>query len=317
MSMHSKSSAAASTPPTQMQQFLWTVRREFWEHRALYIAPFVMAIVVLVGYLFLIYNTFGKLGEQSAAAQRAVLLVPFSAATFAIMATAALTAFYYCLDALYGERRDRSILFWKSMPVSDATTVLAKLAVPLVAMIPIELSIIFLTQLAMFVASSVSLTISGDGAALLWRNFPFAKMAIGVVYGLVTGALWYAPVYAWFLLVSGWAKRAPVLWAILPFVAAIVIERVGFGSTHVWGVVERRIFDGIDAAFTTKEAPVAAAEPNSKDASAAVERLGNASDIVVPDPAKLLANPEFWIGLAFAVVFIIAAIRLRRNRNPI
>jgi ABC-2 type transport system permease protein len=319
MSIHSKSSNALATPPSQVQQFVWTVRREFWEHRSLYIAPFVMAVVVLAGYLFLIYQSFGhfgELGKKGEAAQRALLLAPFGAATFAIMATAALAALYYSLDALYGERRDRSILFWKSLPISDTTTVLAKLAVPLVAMIPIELAIISLTQLAMFVAGSVSLTLSGSGVGLLWKNFPFVKMLIGVVYGLTVTALWYAPVYAWFLLVSAWAKRGPMLWAIVPFFALAVIERVGAGTTRVLGVVERRIFGGIDAAFSTSEAPVAIFG-DTTNKSRPADSLSILSDAVSPDPMKFFSNLELWIGLVLAVVFVIAAIQVRRKRGPI
>jgi ABC-2 type transport system permease protein len=319
MSIHSQSSNSTAAPPSPMQQFLWTVRREFWEHRSLYVAPFAMAVIALLGYLMLIYGSFGKLrtiGEGSAAAQRIILLIPFSAATFAIMATASLTAFYYSLDALYGERRDRSVLFWKSLPISDTTAVLAKIAVPMLAMIPIELAIIVATQFAMVVMSSISLTLSGDGANLLWQKFPFAKMAVGVVYGLVTGTLWYAPIYAWLLLASAWAKRAPVLWATLPFVALIVIERVAFGTLRIWNVMENRVFGGTRAAFTNNAAPVSPTN-RSEAATQILEQLGDISDVVVPDPAKFFSNPKLWIGLVLAAAFIVAAIRIRRYRGPI
>jgi ABC-2 type transport system permease protein len=316
MSIHTTNHRPPSGRMGAMKTFAWNIRRELWEHRALYIAPFAIGLVALAGYLLLLFNVFGtaeRFTNEKATMRTALLITPFSAATFAIMATAALASFYYCLDALYGERRDRSILFWKSLPVSDANAVLAKFAVPMIAMIPIELAIIFMTQLAMMIAALVVLSLSGVGAGFLWENYPFARMSLGVVYGLATSTLWYAPVYAWFLLVSGWAKRAPLLWASMPFVAAMVIERVTFGSTQVYSIVVNRIFGGADAAFTEKTVATGA---RAGDARATVEQLRATAEIVAPEPAKFFSNPELWIGLVLAAVFVFAAIRLRRSRAP-
>ncbi len=315
-----KAQPAAQTKPNALvdvRSFVWSIRREFWEHRSLYIAPFAIALIGLAGYLYVLFNTFGvtgRFGRETLAMQRSILFVPVSAVTFAIIATATLATFYFTLDALFGERRDRSILFWKSLPLSDRHAVLAKFAVPMLAMPLIEFVIIFFTQLAMLIAAGIALSLSGVGTEFIWKHFPFAKMAAGVVYGLVTAALWYAPVYAWFLFISGWARRGPVLWAVVPVIAAMLVERFTLGSTLVYDLIQRRILAGTSASFTEKSA---AASTQGGDARVVVERLGETSSSLTPDPAKFFSNPELWIGLLLAVVFVIAAIQRRRNRGPI
>ena len=69
------------------------------------------------------------------------------------MLTAFLVGVFYCLDALHGERRDRSILFWKSLPVSDLTTVLAKASVPCRVLPPRAFALALATQLMLLPAA--------------------------------------------------------------------------------------------------------------------------------------------------------------------
>ncbi len=127
------------------------------------------------------------------------------------------SSIFYCLDALYGERRDRSILFWKSLPVSDLTTVLAKASIPLVVLPLIVFAITVATQLIMLLLSS--LRPAGErlecrrrcgDTCRSSRCEPCCSTAWSVI------ALWYAPIYAWLLLISAWARRAAFLWAALP-----------------------------------------------------------------------------------------------------
>ena len=105
--------AMSSTRP-----MYWSIRRELWENRSIYIAPLAVAGVALFGYLI---ATMGYVMSTSNLAQRrAALEEPYSFATALIMGAAFLVSIFYSLDALHGERRDRSILFWKSLPVSDS-----------------------------------------------------------------------------------------------------------------------------------------------------------------------------------------------------
>jgi ABC-2 type transport system permease protein len=102
----------------------WSVRRELWEHRSIYIAPLAAAAVFLLAFLTGL--------TLSTAHRHEPLDTPYVFAAALIMGTGFIVGIFYSLDALYGERRDRSILFWKSLPVSDLTTVLSKFAIPLV-----------------------------------------------------------------------------------------------------------------------------------------------------------------------------------------
>src|SRR5205809_3277117 len=149
-------SAGVSDPgdrPASPQPFYWSVRRELWENRSIYIAPILVAVVVLFGFLV---STIG-LPER----RRAVLLLdpakartgieaPYDMAAIMLILTAFIVGLFYCLDALHGERRDRSILFWKSLPVSDLTTVLSKVTVPLVVLPLLSFRIIAVTQFIIF-----------------------------------------------------------------------------------------------------------------------------------------------------------------------
>src|SRR6266480_2002824 len=96
----------------------WSVRRELWENRSIYIAPLAVAAVMIFGFLIaaiaaLSTNTVKFDSQPDKLAQ------PFNFVAILMMATMLIVAIFYCLDALHGERRDRSVLFWKSMPVSD------------------------------------------------------------------------------------------------------------------------------------------------------------------------------------------------------
>ena len=217
-----------------------------------------------------------------------------------IMFTAFLVALFYCLDALYGERRDRSILFWKSLPVSDLTTVLSKAAIPLVVLPLFTSALVLATQLVMLLLHSVALRASGAGAALLWSDLPLFQMSLIQPYGLIVHALWHAPFYGWLLLVSAWARRAPFLWAVLPPLAIGGVEKIAFGTSHFGALLRHRVMGAFSEAFTVD-----------------AQRTGLVTSLTQLDPGRFLISPGLWGGLLFAAAFLAAAVRLRRYREPI
>ena len=161
-------------------------------------------------------------------------------AALLIMATTLVVGVFYCLDALHGERRDRSILFWKSLPVSDLTTVLSKASIPLVVLPLLTFAITVVTQLIMLLLSSAVLLGSGLSVATLWTHLPLFQMSLMLLYHLLTvHALWYAPIYGWLLLVSAWARRAPFLWAVLPLLAIGRVEKIAFNTSHFAAMLTR------------------------------------------------------------------------------
>ena len=224
--------------------FYWSVLRELWENRSIYIAPLIVAIVVLFGF---IVSTIGLPERRRAvllldpAKARAAIEAPYNVAAIMLIFTAFIVGVFYCLDALHGERRDRSILFWKSLPVSDRTTLLSKATIPLVALPLVTFAIIVATQLVMLLWTSVLLITHGMGPGSTWTNFNLFQQSFILLYGLVAIALWHAPIYGWALLVSGWARRATFLWAVVPFLAIGFFEKITFGTSHFASMLKHRL----------------------------------------------------------------------------
>ncbi len=285
--------------------FYWSVRRELWENRSIYIAPLAVTGVVLFASLISMVGLprrMQSLPTLDAAAQHALVVRPFSMAPAPIMFATLLVGLFYSLDALYGERRDRSILFWKSLPVSDRTTVLSKASVPLVVLPLVAFALSVATVSIMLLLSTVVLLVNGMNPGALWSEYRFLQEPLIMLYGLTVHALWFAPVYAGLLLVSVWARRTPVLWAALPLFAISVVEKLAFNTAHFPALLKYRVTGAMEEAF-----PVS---PASGD----FEGLDQLSQLT---PGRFLGSPGLWLGLALAAVFLAAAVRLRRDREPI
>jgi ABC-2 type transport system permease protein len=275
------------------------VRRELWENRSIYTAPLIVAVVVLFGFLI---STIG-LPER----RRAVLLPDQAHQRAAIRRRtmwwryAHLTAFivgvFYCLDALHGERRDRSILFWKSLPVSDLTTLLSKASIPLVVLPLLTFAIIVTAQFIMLLMSSAVLLTSGL-ASTTWTHVDLFQQSLILFYGLIALALWHAPIYGWALLISGWARRATFLWAVLPMLAIGIFEKITFNTSHFASMLKHRLMGFAAEAFSFSV-------------------HGGVDSLIQLTPGRFLSTPGLWIGLAFAAAFVAVAVRQRRYRGPI
>jgi ABC-2 type transport system permease protein len=275
----------------------WSIRRELWEHRSIYVAPLAVAGVAFFA---------SSLGSILGIWEPALRLNPeqpqghYDIVAGLMMLTGIVVSVFYCLDALHGERRDRSILFWKSLPVSDTTTVLAKASIPLVILPLLIVAITVAVQWLMMLLSSAVLLVSGQSVATLWTKISFFRMSWLMLYHVVTAhALWPAPVYCWLLLVSGWPRRATFLWAILPLVAIGGVEEIVFHTWHFAHMVGARL---LGAAPTADSTP-----PN----------MFPTNPMIHIAPHHFLGSPSLWIGLALAAIFLAAAVRLRRYREPI
>src|SRR6267378_3747318 len=191
----------APTAMSKTRPLYWSVRRELWENRSIYIEPLIAAIVFLLGFfismLSLRHRMHGVWPLDSAQG-RDVFATRYELAAALIMGTALIVGIFYSLDALYGERRDRSILFWKSLPVSDLITVLSKLAIPIVILPLLSFAISLATQFIMLLLSSVILLGTGVDIAALWKEMSFFHVSFVLLYHLLTvHGLWYAPLYGW------------------------------------------------------------------------------------------------------------------------
>jgi len=294
----------------EITRLFWCIRRELWENRSIYIAPLAVAVLIVLGFLYstlripadlIISSTVDSNGVVTQSTHGIPPLAPYTIAAGLIMATTFLVAIFYSLDALYSERRDRSILFWKSLPISDLTTVLSKAAIPLVLLPLLTWVITVVTQSLMLLINVIIFHARGIDTAALHAGLPLTQNSIMLFYHLFAiHALWYAPIWCWFLLVSAWARRTPLLWATLPPIALGVLEIITLHSGHIFALLKYRIHG-----------------PEGSSSFSSPGMSGMSMGDMPLSPAHFLATPGLWTGLALAAVFLAAAIQLRRYRNPL
>lgn len=293
------SQPAAALAPTH--PFYWGIRRELWEYRSIYVAPLAAAGVAVLGFLFVLPHLSSSLHltmSPHAMHPHDPLSQPFDLAGAVIMFAAFLVSIFYALDALYGERRDRSILFWKSLPVSDLTTVLAKATVLMILVPLVAFAITVVTSLIMFLLSTLVLVAHGESVANFWTQLHGPRSLFLLLYHLVTvHMLWYAPLYAWMLLVSAWARRAPLLWLALPILLITAFEKLAFHTSYFIGFLQERV-----------------AGSNETMDSLSPDFPWQAG--VQTTFLRFLSMPGLWYGLLAAAVFLYAAARVRRYRMP-
>jgi ABC-2 type transport system permease protein len=297
------SQITTSGPMPATRPMYWSVRRELWENRSIYVAPLIVAAVQIFGFAI---STIGLAERRRAvlmldpAHQRAAIEQPYDLAAMMMIFIVFIVGVFYCLDALHGERRDRSILFWKSLPVSDLTTVLSKVTIPLMVLPLLAFAITVCVQLIMLLMTSVVLIFHGMSPATTCTAFPVFQNWLVLLYGLVALALWHAPIYGWLLLVSGWARRATFLWAVLPLLAIGILEKIAFNTSYFASMLKHRLLGFAPGAFDFN--------PHH---SAAIDSLTQLT------PGRYLSTPGLWIGLVFAAALLAAAVRLRRYRGPL
>jgi ABC-2 type transport system permease protein len=310
MNTQSNAMATAATEPraavtasiSGWQRLTWCVRRELWEYRSIYLAPLVMAGIVIFGALITLGRVPGRMRlalAADAARQHAMLVQHYHFAALLIMGTAMVVGIFYSADALHGERRDRSILFWKSLPVSDLTTVLAKASVAIVILPLLAFAIGAVVNFVQLLLSSAALFAAGMDAGPLWREVAYFRTTPLLLYHMVTiHMLWHAPIYAWLLLVSSWARRMTFLWAALPFAAIAIFEKITWGTTYFAMMLLDRLSGGEASA---------GARPDSFPGEAGTHLM----------VGHFLTNPGLWIGLVFAAGCLYGAARLRKSKGPI
>ena len=291
-------SAPRTIPFTQ--SFYWSVRREFWENRLIYLAPLAAAAIFLVSFIIntiVLRRRMHGVWPVNVARQLDVLTLPHELSAALIMGIALVVGIFYTLDALYGERRDRSILFWKSMPVSDLTTVLSKLSIPLVIIPVLSYAITVVTQIIMLVMASAVLLGSGANIAAMWTQQSFFRSSLDLFYHMLTvHGLWYAPLYGWLLLSSATAPRAPFVWAVLPPFVIWAVEQMAFHTRHFSSLLLVRLM-------------------GPPDPEMAMSQKADFMSTLIPH--HFFDQPGLWGGLVVAVVFLAIAVRVRRYRGPI
>jgi ABC-2 type transport system permease protein len=282
------------------------IRRELWEHRALWVVPLVIAALIVVAAMFP-HASMQIDADDVASPQKYMDLFALfhSAMTVPQLLLLSVLLPYYLLDCLFAERKDRSILFWKALPVSDAQTVLSKLLVAL-AVVPLG---VFVLTLFTDAAASAILAVRFHGSPLVraflrWDTQAWLQTQAIILGALVVVILWYAPVAAYLMLVSAWAKKSAFLWAAMPPLVAMLIEKIAFGTSYVakFLAYRLRISDLLGFNHGAGQAAAAAGE----HASGMLDRM---------KPWAALANVDLWLGLAATAALVWLTIRIRRHQS--
>ncbi len=290
-----------------MNTYRWLIRREFWENRAIWIFPAVLSGFLLLAALFSRIDLMALPAHLPGQAVGQAFLGIVGVIFFVVMA---IYSTWYLLDCLYADRKDRSVLFWKSLPISDAATVLSKLAVALIIIPLVYAGVADLTTLLM--AFIISVRASSFIGGALWHADAWLQLQGLWLYLIVVTAIWYLPLSAYLLVISAWAKRAVMLWSLLPPLALMLAERLFLGTHVIAQMLLRRLSLPADAF-------------NVNPGSAAwVTTVVDHDTIRTPSSiwsflnlGGFLSSPETWIGAAAGVALVLCAIQLRMRRSEI
>lgn len=231
--------------------------------------------------------------EENLAAFRSLIAMPFKAVYFLI-------AVFVLVSALHDDRRDRSVLFWKSMPVSDAETVLSKLVtVVWIAPVVVIAGIVAAQLFFLTVISTLTLVEDVGGAGRLWWHSGLLVGIVELVVGYVIQGFWALPVYAWLLAVSAAAPRLPILWAVLLAGVPALAERMAFGTQAVW--------DFILAHLRFAALPAAASEDDGRIQPA----------VGLAEQLSLLFSFQMWLGIVVGALLLWVAIYFRNRNNDL
>jgi ABC-2 type transport system permease protein len=326
--------APAATGSPAIGNMKWLLKREFWENKggifwtpiftgAIYLGLMIMAIVVgqmSVNRAHIKINSL-NLNELTSKLTPEQIAHFHAGLEFSLYMISALfgvvlffVLFFYCLGALYDDRRDRSVLFWKSLPVSDRATVASKAATalfvaPLIAMLAsIATAFGFLVLLSIYAGFH-----SVNPFPLLWSSAAPLKFAAGVLAMIPVQALWALPTVGWLLLVSSWARSKPFLWALaLPIGAGIMVswfnlmQSLSIPDSWFWqNVVARLLLSILPGSWL--------------DTSRIDDNFNGPEDLLqlvdLSNAYATLATPDLWIGAAAGIAMIAAAVHFRRRRD--
>lgn len=300
-----------------MNSMILMIRREFWEHRAFVVAPAIVAAILLCILIFAGNNAhFGDipvdavkdieyLGRNGPIV--AALLAAFGAPFFMAVTVVAI---FYLLDSLHSDRKDRSVLFWKSLPISDTQMVTSKLATGALALPLVAVGTAFVGNILFALALSTRLSFEGplNVWPILWNPRSWFDAHVVLIYGALAGVLWYLPIMGWLLMVSAWAKRAVMLWAVLPPLLLMLVE-LAFDKHYVASALGYRLVGWFDLAFLPPDEVANVMNFRGKEIPQRLTDLMN--------PGAIISSPDVWIGIVVAAAFVWATILIRRHRTEI
>ncbi|AVR96403.1 hypothetical protein [Pseudoduganella armeniaca] len=324
-----------------MKTMQWLIRREYWEHKGMLVwVPLAIAALMLVVTLAVAIKgrnaeihldmAEGRaggvtviMGQRHQEALVEAVSGTYPLATAPLYVTLAFIVFFYSLGALYDERRDRSLLFWKSLPVSDTATVLSK---ALLALLLVPLGVVVLA-----LATALVITLLGMGVLamkgtnvfpLLLSSGRFWLTPLKVVSLLPVYMLWALPTVGWLLMVSSWARSKVFVWAVgTPLLSAALLawatKVFGLALDMEWlfsNVISRLLVSVVPGSWFASGALRAPVESAGRGAESA-RQIHGVVDTIFSQSWATLGTPNLWLGAIAGAAMIGVAIWLRRRRE--
>lgn len=311
-----------------MNRLIALIRREYWENKGafrttplviggIYIAFLLMSIFTTAHFdneMYTFREAIRLLAEQTPEFRSTHGSEVLLGSSLFFTIVLAFVVFFYLLGALYDDRKDRSILFWKSLPASDTLTIASKLLSAMVLAPLLFWVIIVITQTIMAGIASLMVLSVGENPWTLFLSVvnPFKAWALLLV-SYLAASIWFLPMYGWLLLVSSFAPRIPLLFAVLPpvvfailqvwitFLETFTFNASLFGLIGEWvanspAILTAQVHDG--------QGTLALGMPLTKDFDHAV---------TVANILDRLFSLQMAGGLAVAAVFLAGALWLRHR----
>jgi ABC-2 type transport system permease protein len=321
-----------------MNTMKWLVKREFWENKGgFFWAPiwiggvwtFLTGLLILIAVTLGVRNGFEINGVQ--VNDLSGIVTPDQRAEYVshlangyqffgvpIYLALCFVIFFFCLGALYDERKDRSVLFWKSLPISDSATTLSKVLSALVVAPLISIGIASIASLVFVFFVCIAAAISGlnvFGAVLSSPAIylaPLQMLAIIPVY-----VLWALPTVGWLLMVSAWSRAVPFLWAIgVPLISGTFLAM--FNAMFKLNIDVSWFWQHIVGRMLVSVAPGSWYVLTNKDDGTSMQNLadhGSAMGHIVATTWQQFATPDIWIGAVAGAAMIYVAMKLRRWKD--
>lgn len=318
-----------------MNTFKWLLKREFWEHKGgfFWMPIIVGAIMTAFIAISLVIAVFGikdgmqingvaasslaaSMGGEQKVEFASRLVTGYAGLSMPILVSLSIAIFFFCLGSLFDERKDRSVLFWKSLPVSDTATVLSKVAValgiaPVIAVVVATVTAIVSGLLICIAAAAAGVNIFGE----VLSNSGTYLAPIQLAAMLPIYALWALPTIGWLMMVSAWSRSKPFLWAIgAPLLTGMLLSWVNGMFSFNWNmgwfwknIIGRLLGSLFPGSWLGMQGQALPSEETMRSASA----MSN----MVTQSWQSLGAANLWMGVALGVAMIYAAIRLRRWRD--
>jgi ABC-2 type transport system permease protein len=321
-----------------MNTMKWLMKREFWENRGgFFWAPVIAGIVFVVlnigalvaalaaagrNHIQVGLIRFDQLVQRLDDPQRELIGGSIDMSLYMVVGmfsiVAAFVMFFYCLAALYDERRDRSVLFWKSLPISDRDTVVSKVLSALLVVPAIATIAGLVTGLVLLLVIAIFFAFHGQNVfGVIASTFNPIEVLATTLALIPLWAVWALPTVGWLMLVSAWARSKPLLWAFaIPVGSGLMVT--WFDLMQSFSLPDSWFWEHLVGRALFSVAPLGVFGSGLQAKIEAIESAGP-QDMVglfgISDVFTAFAQADLWIGAAIGIVLLVIATRLRRWRD--